>query len=179
MRYQQSQLDALHSFVKSAKSKSEVERARALLGLSKGKKRAEIAEVFEINIATLDGWQTKFKRVGVKGITDKGYPGNHHKLTKLQKAEIKQVLYAQNPRDLGLSDKRFWSTRLLRQFIQDKYGVTFKSEATYRKLFYSIGFSCHKPGKHNRNQRLKAVERFRVAVKKRSSKQEGWAVWYW
>jgi len=179
MQYQPKQLEQLHSFLKTAKSRSEIERARALLTLSKGIKRVKVAEIFEIHVDTLDSWQTKFKRLGIKGISDKGYPGNHHKLTKSQKDQLKQILYTKNPKDLGFSDKRFWSIKALKQLIKQKYSLVFESEATYRKLFYSIGFSCHKPGKHNRNQRPKDVKRFRIAVKKRSNKQEGWAVWYW
>jgi transposase len=179
MRYTTEQVDVLRRFLKQGKTVAEVERSRALLTLAKGKKRAEVAEIFEIHVDTLDTWQTQFKRLGITGITNKGYPGNHYKLTKQQKAEIKQTIIEKNPQELGLSEKRFWTTKLLKKLIQEYYAVTYDSEATYRKLFYAFGFSCHKPGKHNRNQRSKDVERFRVAVKKRSDNTRGWAVWYW
>jgi len=179
MQYTTEQVEKLHEFLKATKNTSEQQRGLALLAMSKGKKRTEIAEIFEIQVATLDGWQTQFKRLGITGITNKGYPGNHYKLTKTQKEEIKQTISTKTPADLGLTEKRFWSVKLLRQFIEKNYQVEYDSEATYRKLFYSFGFSCHKPGKHNRNQRPRDVERFRVAVKKRSDNTRGWAVWYW
>jgi transposase len=179
MSYTSEQEDKLRRFLKQAKTLSEIERALALLTLAKGKKRAEVAAIFEIHVDSLDSWQTNFKRLGVKGIANKGYPGNHHKLTKTQKEEIKKTITERTPQELGLSEKRFWSVKLLREYIKREYQVKYDSEATYRKLFYSFGFSCHKPGKHNRNQRPKDVERFRVAVKKRSDNTRGWAVWYW
>lgn len=179
MRYTEEQVTQLHAFLKATKNASEQQRGLALLALSKEKKRKEVAEILEINVATLDGWQTNFKRLGVKGIANKGYPGNHYKLTKVQKEAIKLMLIKKNPRELGLSEKRFWTVRLLKKLIKEQFGVVYESEATYRKLYYSFGFSCHKPGKHNRNQRPKEVERIRVKVKKRSDNTRGWAVWYW
>jgi transposase len=179
MSYTAKQEDELRRFLKQAKTLSEIERAMALLTLAKGKKRAEVAAIFEIHVDSLDSWQTKFKRLGIKGIANKGYPGNHYKLTREQKAAIKKTITKKNPTELGLSEKRFWTTKLLKQLIKNEFGIMYESAATYRKLFYSFGFSCHKPGKHNRNQRPKEVERFRVAVKKRSDNTRGWAVWYW
>jgi transposase len=179
MRYSVEQITQLHAFLKATKNASEQQRGFALLALSKEKKRTDVAEIFEVNVATLDGWQTQFKRHGITGIANKGYPGNHYKLTKRQKEAIKKTINEKNPKELGLSEKRFWSVRLLKQLIKQEFGVVYGSEATYRKLFYSFGFSCHKPGRHNRNQRKKEVERFRVKVKKRSDNTRGWAVWYW
>lgn len=179
MQYRNTHVEALHTFLKATKNFSEQQRGFALLALSKGKKRQDVAEIFEINVATLDGWQTNFKRKGIKGIANKGYPGNHYKLTTQQKAQIKKILLEKTPQELGVSEKRFWTVRLLKVLIKKEYDVVYDSEATYRKLFYSFGFSCHKPGKHNRNQRPMEVKRFRVAVKKRSDNTRGWAVWYW
>ncbi len=179
MCYTVEQVTQLHAFLKATKNTSEQQRGLALLALSKEKKRNDVAEIFEVNVATLDGWQTQFKRLGVKGIANKGYPGNHYKLTKRQKEEIKKTLTEKTPKELSLSEKRFWTVKLLKKLIKEQFGVVYESEATYRKLFYSFGYSCHKPGKHNRNQRPAEVERFRVRVKKRSDNTRGWAVWYW
>lgn len=179
MQYTTEQLQALRSFLKQAKSTAEIKRALALLTLAKGKRRAEVVELFEIHVDSLDTWQTQFKRLGIKGIANKGYPGNHFKLTRKQKEEIRKTVTEKTPKELSLSEKRFWTVRLLKALITRDYGVTYDSEATYRKLFYAFGFSCHKPGKHNRNQRPAEVEKFRVAVKKRSDNTRGWAVWYW
>jgi len=179
MIYATEHVESLHVFVKQAKSHSEMERGFALLALAKGKKRVDVAEIFEISLDTLDRWQTAFKRSGITGISDRPYPGNHFTLSKEQKAAIKELVETKTPKELGLSEKRFWSVRLLKQLIKREYGVIYQSEATYRKMFYSFGFSCHKPGRHNRNQRPTDVERFRIAVKKRSDNTRGWAVWYW
>jgi transposase len=151
----------------------------ALLTLAKGKKRAEVAEIFEMHVDSLDSWQTNFKRSGIKGIANKGYPGNHYKLTKQQKEAIKKTITEKTPKELNLSDKRFWTVKLLKKLIKEQFGIVYESEATYRKLYYSFGFSCHKPGKHNRNQKSEAVKQFKIAVKKRSENTRGWAVLSW
>lgn len=179
MQYLPEQVSSLHGFLKSTKNNSERERTLALLALSKGKKRCDAADIFEVNVATVDRWQTNFKRLGVKGIKNKGYIGNHYKLTRDQKEAVKEIVFKESPKELKLSVNRFWSVKSLARLVKEKYNVSFKSDSTYRKLFYSFGFSCHKPGKHNRNQRPKEVARFKVKVKKRLPRQEGWAVWYW
>lgn len=179
VRYSSEQIQSLRSYLKQTKTLSETKRAIALLTLTKGKKRKEVAEIFEVHVDTLDRWQTAFKRDGIAGIVNKGYPGNHYKLTIEQKAAIKETVTTKSPQELHLSEKRYWTVRMLRELIKREYGLVYESEATYRKLFYSFDFSCHKPGKHNRNQRAKEVERFRVAVKKRPENTKGWAVWYW
>ncbi len=48
MSYTSEQIDALRGFLKQAKTATEVKRAMALLTLAKGKKRAEVTEIFEI-----------------------------------------------------------------------------------------------------------------------------------
>jgi len=173
------QEEALRKFLHKTKNARERERARALVALFKGRTRREVAEIFEVNPATLDVWKGNFRRQGVKGIQNKGYKGNHSKLSPKQKKKIKKIVYNQTPQDLGLSEKRFWNTKLLAKLIEQKFKVVYDSPATYRKLFYSFGFSCHKPGKHNRNQNPHLVEKFRVKVKKRSDNTKGWAVWSW
>jgi len=177
--YSPEEEQALNKFLKTTKNVHERERARALLTLGKGKKRKEVAEIFSVNIGTLDRWKTSFRRLGILGIRNKGYPGNHYQLTRIQKDEIKKLIHSKTPKDLQISEKRFWSLIALKKLVKERSGVTYSSEATYRKLFYYCGFSCHRPGKHNRNQNKQLVERFRVAVKKRSGNTNGWAVWYW
>lgn len=179
MYYTHEQVAKVQEFVKTSKSAAERKRGLALLALSRGKKRQDVADVLDVNVGTVDEWQTQFKRLGIKGIMNKGYSGNHYRLTRQQKGEIKKTIYEKTPKELQLSEKRFWTTKLLKRLIKERFGVVYQSEATYRKLFYSFGFSCHKPGKHNRNQRQQEVERFRVKVKKRSDNTRGWAVWYW
>src|SRR5260221_478585 len=99
MTYTSGQIEVLRGFLKQAKTAAEVKRAMALLTLAKGKKRAEVTEIFEIHVDSLDSWQTNFKRLGVKGIANKGYPGNHYKLTKTQKEEIKKTIIEKNPKE--------------------------------------------------------------------------------
>lgn len=173
------QEQALDRFLKGNKSPKERERAKALLALQRGAKRKEVAKILDLNPATISAWKASFIHLGVDGIHLKPYPGNHRKLTKDQKSEIRKLITNQTPMELGYSDKRFWTTKALRTLVKDQFGVLYDSPYTYQRLFASCGFTCHKPGRHNRNQNQHLVERFRVGVKKRSDGTEGWAVWSW
>lgn len=173
------QEQALVMFLKKSRSADEKERAKALLALQRGKKRKDVAGVLDVNPATISAWKKQFGREGVMGIGTKPYPGNHRKLTREQKEEIKKLITEKTPKELGYSDKRFWTTKALRTLVKDQFGVLYDSPYTYQRLFAYCGFTCHKPGRHNRNQNQHLVERFRVRVKKRSGSTEGWAVWSW
>lgn len=173
------QEQALKKFLRISKSSSEKERIKALLALQRGKKRKEIAEILDISPGTISAWKTQFLHLGIVGISTKPYPGNHYKLTRNQKEEIKQLITTKTPKELDYGDKRFWTTKALKMLVKKRFGVVYASPYTYQKLFAYCGFTCHKPGKHNRNQNKHLVERFRVKVKKRSGSTDGWAVWYW
>lgn len=173
------QEQALKQFLKKSQSAKEKERAKILLALQRGKKRKDIAEIFDIHPATISTWKKQFRQEGITGISTRPYPGNHYKLTRTQKEEIKQLITSQTPKELGYTDKRFWTTKTLRILLKERFGVVYGSPYTYQRLFAYCGFTCHQPGKHNRNQNKHLVEKFKVKVKKRSGNTNGWAVWYW
>lgn len=118
-----------------------------------------------ISKQALGNWVTRYKRLGLLGLKDKLQPGNHHKLTKLQKRSIKQLITTQTPSQLGLTGQ-FWSTETLKALVQVKFNVKFQSKESYRQLFHYCGFSFHKPKKVNQRQSEYMRVRFEETLKK-------------
>jgi len=165
-------------FLKKTKNIHEKDRARAIVNLIEGKSRKTVADFLEVNIATVDQWQRKFRRYGIEGLKSKPQKGNRHLLTRKQKDEVKQTIKGKRPEEMGLEGK-FWNVPLLKAYVKNAYHVTYRSPASYRRLFAYCGFTFHKPVNVNRKQRGHARKRFEVTLKKRSDGIKEKAVWYW
>ena len=79
-------------FLKKTKDFHEKDRARAIVKLFEGKQRKVVADFLEVNIATVDEWQRRFRRHGIDGLRTKPQKGNRHLLTREQKNEVKKSL---------------------------------------------------------------------------------------
>jgi len=166
------------AFLKKTKNSHEKDRARAIIKLIEGKSRKVVADFLEVNIATIDDWQRKFRKYGIAGIKNKPQKGNRHLLTRRQKDEVKKTITDKKPEEVGLTGK-FWNVSVLKRYITDVYHLTYRSASSYRRLFSYCGFTFHKPVKVNKKQRRHERKRFEVALKKRSDGTREKAVWYW
>lgn len=102
----------------------------------------------------------------MKGIKSNSQPGNHRKLTKAQKEEITQELNRYQPCDLGY-EGRFWSVKVLRDYIMKKFSIIYKTNRSYYQIFKESGFSFHKPLSKDKRQDPQRVAKFESDIKKR------------
>lgn len=160
------QVVLLEKTFKEAKKRREYIRIQALILLTQGYKRAEVAKIVRISIYALNGWITKFRKKGIEGLLDAPQPGNHRKLTIEQKNQLKQLLTTQTPEQLNLEGK-FWTPVLLSQLIKAKYQISYQHEAC-RRLLHQSGLSFHKPKKVNQRQSEHMRIRFEETLKKDS-----------
>lgn len=152
-------------FAVKTKDSHEKDRARAIIKLIGGRKRADVADFFDVNIKTVDEWIRKFKLKGVNGLRTKPQKGNNRELTGEQKKEIKKTINSKTPKDVGL-EERFWNVPLLKAYVKKQYGITYKSPVSYRSLFAYCGFTYHKPNKVNKKQSPHMRKRFEETLKK-------------
>lgn len=160
------QVILLEKAFKKAKKRREIFRLQALLLLTQGYKRKEVSKMARVSLCALGNWVVKFRKHGVDGLCDKNQPGNHRKLTVLQKEELKTLITTKTPDQMGLEDK-FWSPDLLSQLIRKKFNVVYRREAS-RRLLHSFGLSFHKPKKVNHKQSEHMRVRFEETLKKDS-----------
>lgn len=159
------QVALLERAYRKAKNVREKQRLHSLRLLSKGYKRKDVQDILGISKQALGDWVTKYHKYGLEGIKDKPHPGNHHKLTNKQKQTIKDILTTQSPQLAGL-DGRFWNTEQLAKLVKKNFGVTYRSNDSYYRLFAFCGFSYHNPDKVNNRQRLSTKKQFEEQLKK-------------
>ena len=160
------QVIILEKAFKKAKRRREIFRLQALLLLTQGYRRKEVSKTARVSLCALGNWVSKFKKHGVDGPYDKGQPGNHRKLTVLQKQELKSLIITKTPDQLNLEGK-FWTPKLVPALIRNKYQVNCLKEAS-RRLLHQFGLSFHKPKKVNQKQSEHMRARFEETLKKGS-----------
>jgi transposase len=108
-------------------------KAQAILMRHKQMQNADIAELVFREERTVERWTQDFVERRMASLFS-GLVGNEHaaKLTREQKAEIKQVLQ-QKPSEYGLS-KEFWDVPQLKQYISARFGTVYESERSYHFL---------------------------------------------
>lgn len=97
------EIKKLLQFAVKTKDSHEKDRARAIIKLIGGRKRADVADFFDVNIKTVDEWIRKFKLKGVIGLQTKPQKGNNRTLTVRQKQEIKKIVTRKRPNQVGLT----------------------------------------------------------------------------
>lgn len=172
------EIKKLQEFLRKTKDPNERDRARAVIKLHQGRKRRDVADIFEVNIATVDVWQRQFRRHGIKGLQTKPQKGNNRIVTIKQKQEIKKTITKKEPSQVGLTG-RFWNVPLLKAYVKQKYGIVYRSPVSYTRLFAYCGFTYHKPNKVNRKQSPHMRKRFEETLKKNSNGTVEKIIWYW
>lgn len=172
------QVELLEQAFKKARKRREIIRFQALLLLTEGYKRKEVAKIVKVSTHVLEDWVTAFNKAGITGLYEKPQPGNHRKLTKNQKEILKKLITTKTPENTGLAGV-FWSPSLVSQLIRKEYNISYQREAA-RKLLHSYGLSFHKPEKVNKRQKYGDKLRFEEKLKKDSKTGHVEVIrWYW
>ena len=139
-------------------------RYHAILLTQKGFPIKEIADILECGTSSVKKWIADYKREGLGGLRSKPQPGNHRKLTKEAREEVRGYLQ-HNPEENRLKG-RFWNIPLLKKLVKEKYGVTYESNWSYYLLFYECGYSFHRPIIRLRKRDPAKVKEFEATTKK-------------
>jgi transposase len=94
---------------------------------------------------------------GVEGLASHWQGGNANKLTAQQRADLAAKLEQYRPDQMLSAEIRverssFWNVSDLRIVVQQWYGVSYRSEGSYRKLLRACGLSYQKVERVNRSQ---------------------------
>lgn len=172
------QVAVLEAAFKTTKHPRELLRYQALLLLTQGYTRKEVARIVRVSTHAIEDWLTAFRKDGIKGLYEKGQPGNHRKLTTTQKEEIKTIITTKIPQDVKL-EAQFWTPLLVAKLIHKEYMISYSQEQC-RRLLHQAGLSFHKPEKVNKRQKAGDRLRFEETLKKDSETGEDDVIrWYW
>jgi transposase len=118
-----------------------VKRASVLLAVAKEEAISTIAETWNISRQTVYNWLVAFGVSGVDSLQYRKSSGRPPKLTKTQRARLKEVVQA-GPQAAGF-ETACWTTLLIQQVIYREFGVLY-SRQYLCDLLESLGFSYQK-----------------------------------
>lgn len=158
------QRSSLRNRYKVEKHSKMRERYQMLLMSDEGKSISEVAHIVGKSIWTVSDLLHAFEKKGFAGIALKPQPGNHRKLTKDQRTEIRQFL-KKSPKAYGLPAS-YWNIQWLRTLIKERFSIIYAKPDSYRSLFWESGFSFHRTEKTFREQNPEKVKKWLHDVKK-------------
>jgi transposase len=91
-------------------------------------------------------WVQRYKQAGVRGLQSQWQGGNANKLTPEQRADLKKRLHRNRPDqsiepDIRVDQGQFWTVSDVQIVVERWYGVTYRSDDSYRHLLHASGFS--------------------------------------
>lgn len=179
----------LERFFEEMKNPRAKTRCNGVLLRAKGYSLREIADILGKGETTIGNWIRIFKKRGVGGLVPKPQPGNHRRLTREQKDEIKTVVKGKRPDQLGIRTRsktkpRFWSVSALKNFVREQFSVEYQSDRSYQRLFHYCGFSFHRPVGNDKRQDPRKVKKFEEELKQkleqiRKDEKKGFVGVFW
>jgi transposase len=133
----------------------ELKRALAVNMSAEGTEVSDICKGLRVSDSYVSKWKIIYEKEGAEGLLikykgSKGYPG----------AESRKEI-------IGYTEKcEHISTEELRDHIEEKYGVVYKSEQSYYDLLKAAGKSRHKSQKKNPKKNEERVILRREEIKK-------------
>jgi transposase len=152
---EQQNLKELIDFIDSNPEPREQKRALAIMMWIEGVPCSKIQKILNVSAAFISQCKAKFIKNGVKGLRLK-HQGSKAYLSQSKRTEIIKYLDAQE----------FLSLQELREYIEDKYDVRFKSNQSYYQLFDEAEISWKKTQKKNQKKNDKLVEEKKREIEK-------------
>lgn len=116
-------------------------------------------------------WCRTYRTEGIAGLLDQRKGGNCAKLQPGQIEKIGVLLHTYTPAQLwgregsaGASD--FWTVVTLARLVEERCGVLYQSDNSYRSLFRKCGFTRQRPGFVYRSRSEQAVMVFEEELEK-------------
>lgn len=127
---------------------AEVRRAAAVLYIDDEAGAATIYRFTHYSRRQAFAIRQAYLKLGIDALRDKRRSNRDRVLTTQQRNQVITVLQTTQPKDVlaGCADT-YWSTNLLGEYIERRYGVRYKSKTSSYLLFKEARLSFHCPGK--------------------------------
>ena len=137
---------------------AELERRRrlAVARVQEGCTPPQAARFLGVHLRTVQRWTASFRQHGDDGLTAKPHTGASPKLTDEQQFEVLAWILCYKPSSFGFRGE-LWTSRRLREIIQQRFGVTFNSNYLCAWL-RQRGLSPQKPRRHPRERNQAAID---------------------
>lgn len=152
------------------------QRLQAVRLYGSGMATTDIENALNCTQRSMQRWVKRYQEQGVTGLKSRWDGQNAAKLSRKQRADLKQRLHQYTPNqviapDIRVSRGQFWTVSDLQIVIEQWYEVTYKSSESYQHLLHECGFSYQRTEKVYRSRGL--VERIRQVDTPRLSPSTG------
>jgi transposase len=146
-------------------------RYQAVRLYGQGDAVGEICWITGCSRTSLMEWWSKYRRQGPDGLRDHRDGRNRAKLRPSQLADLRERLDLYTPRDvLGphthTASGQHWTVEDLARAMQNWYGISWKTRASYHTLFARCGFTYQRTEKVYKSRRDRQVAEFEAQVEK-------------
>lgn len=133
-------------------------RIQGGLLIEQGYENQEIVDILGCGLSTVQLWRRIVNQQGVEALAPQPRPGRTPKLNVKQLAKLKRLL-KKGATKFGYANA-IWTSRRVRQLIQDQFGVAYSKAQTCR-ILRKIGYSPKKPVTRAKKYSAQAVETWR------------------
>ena len=147
-------LAILTEFIQSNLEARELKRAVAVKMALEGEPYSKITKLLGMHKSCITIWKQKFEAKGLNGIK-LGYQGSTSYLTPEQRAETITMLQT----------KKYWNLDELVTYLDEHYGVIYKSKQSYYGLLSAAGISWKKSQKINPRANPELVKKKREEIR--------------
>ena len=134
-------LEELEKFIASNPKPRELKRALALKMLAQGMKTETIQETLRVSAPFISKWKVQYAWYGIEALKVK-YQGSRGYLNPRDRAEV--IHWLQRKNQIHLSE--------LEIYLEDNYGIKFKSKQSYYDFLKEAGISWKKTQKKIPNE---------------------------
>jgi Transposase and inactivated derivatives len=126
--------------------------------IEQGYDNHEIVDILGCGLSTVQLWRKIVREQGLEALAPQPRPGRTPKLNVKQLDQLQHLL-KQGAMKFGYANA-IWTSRRVRQLIQDQFGVAYSKAQTCR-LLRKIGYSPKKPVTRSKKYLAQAVETWR------------------
>lgn len=147
-------------------------RCQAVRMYGSGYRFPEIHTLTGCSRTSLMEWCQLFRSQGVAGLRDKRIGGNHAKLTRAQRDDLKIKLRQYTPSQLfgsqaATRDGQFWTVEDLHRAVKHWFGSEYAGRNSYTELLSQSGFSYQRPAKVFKSRSQAKIADFEEQVEKK------------
>ena len=140
------QVNELRQAEQQTRDVRELKRLQAVRLYGSGVSQKDIQNLVGCAERSVRQWSQEYNEHGIDGLKSRWQGDNALKLSRAQRGELKQRLNDYRPdqvlpAEMRVSRGQFWTISDLHMAVQQWYGVSYRSQESYRLLLVECGFS--------------------------------------
>jgi transposase len=164
---------ALERAERQTRDAYELRRLQAVRLYGSGIATADIQQLVGCSERRIREWTQRYQQAGVEGLKSHWQGENALKLSREQRADLKQRLQQYRPEqvmapDMRISQGQFWTVSDLQIVVKAWYEVEYRTLDSYRSLLHECGLSYQRVERVYRSQPdAQTVADFQAALEKK------------